>query len=108
VKKGATKPDISSVEAFKRALLNAKSVAYADPAAGATSGAYLAQAVEKLGISAELKPKTRLISAGTAQGPRVGEAVARGEAEIGIQPSRAYGISRPSAHRSTLSAGHGL
>ena len=86
VKKGATKPDISSVEAFKRALLNAKSVAYADPATGATSGAYLAQAVEKLGISAELKPKTRLVSAGTAQGPRVGEAVARSEAEIGIQP----------------------
>lgn len=86
VKKGATKPDISSVEAFRRALLNAKSVAYADPATGATSGAYLAQAIEKLGISAELKPKTRLVSAGTAQGPRVGEAVARSEAEIGIQP----------------------
>src|SRR5271169_3603399 len=86
VKKGATKPDISSVDAVKRALLNAKSVAYADPASGATSGAYLAQAFEKLGISSELKPKTRLISAGTAQGPRVGEAVARSEAEIGLQP----------------------
>lgn len=86
VKKGAAKPDISSVEAFKRALLNAKSVAYADPATGATSGAQLAQAVEKLGISADIKPKTRLVSAGSAQGPRVGEAVARGEAEIGIQP----------------------
>ena len=36
--------------------------------------------------TAELKPKTRLVSAGTAQGPRVGEAVARSEAEIGIQP----------------------
>ena len=86
VKKGATKPDISSVDACKRAFLNAKSVAYADPASGATSGAYLAQAFEKLGISSELKPKTRLISAGAAQGPRVGEAVARGEAEIGLQP----------------------
>jgi molybdate transport system substrate-binding protein len=89
VKKGATKPDISSVDACKKAFLNAKSVAYADPASGATSGAYLAQAfekLEKLGISSELKPKTRLISAGAAQGPRVGEAVARGEAEIGLQP----------------------
>ena len=86
VKKGATKPDISSVDACKRALLNAKSVAYADPASGATSGTYLAQAFEKLGISSELKPKPRLVSAGAAQGPRVGEAVARGEAEIGLQP----------------------
>ena len=86
VKKGAAKPDITSVAVFKRALLNAKSVAYADPATGATSGAYLAQAIEKMGISAELKPKTRLVPAGTTQGPRVGEAVARGEAEIGIQP----------------------
>ena len=86
VKKGAAKPDISSVEAVKKALLNAKSVAYADPASGATSGAYLAQAFEKLGIAAELKPKTRLVPGSPAQGPRVGEAVARGEAEIGIQP----------------------
>ena len=87
VKKGATKPDISSIEAFKRALLNTKSVAYLDPASGATSGQHLAKVVEKLGISAELKPKTRLVSASAAQGPlRVGEAVARGEAEIGIQP----------------------
>jgi molybdate transport system substrate-binding protein len=84
-KKGAAKPDISSVEAFKKAVLDAKSVAYADPS-GATSGQYLAQAFEKLGISAELKPKTRLVSAGAGQGPLVGETVAHGEAEIGIQP----------------------
>jgi molybdate transport system substrate-binding protein len=86
VKKGAAKPDISSVDAVKKSLLNASSVAYADPASGATSGAYLAQAFEKLGISAELKPKTRLVSASGTQGPRVGEAVARGEAEVGLQP----------------------
>src|SRR5438128_8171124 len=72
VKKGATKPDIRSVEAFKKALLNAKSVAYGDPASGATSGAYLAQALEKLGVAVELKPKTRLVAAAGAQGPRVG------------------------------------
>ncbi len=86
VKKGATKPDISSVEAFKKALLSAKSVAYADPASGATSGSYLSQAFEKLGIAAELKPKTRLVSGSPTQGPRVAEEVARGEAEIGLQP----------------------
>ncbi len=86
VKKGAPKPDISSVEAFKKTLLNAKSVAYADPASGATSGSYLAQAFEKLGIAAELKPKTRLVSGTPTLGPRVAEEVARGEAEIGLQP----------------------
>jgi molybdate transport system substrate-binding protein len=86
VKKGAAKPDISSVDAFKRALLNAKSVAYADPASGAASGTSVAQAFDKLGIAAELKPKTQLVSAGAAQGQaQVGEAVARGEAEIGLQ-----------------------
>jgi len=54
VKKGAPKPDISSVEAFKKALLNSKSVAYADPASGATSGSSLAQAFEKMGIPPSL------------------------------------------------------
>src|SRR5205823_13339450 len=56
VKKGAPKPDISSAEAFKKSLLAAKSIAYTDPASGATSGTHLAQVVEKLGIAAELKP----------------------------------------------------
>jgi len=86
VKKGAPKPDISSVDAFKKALLNAKSVAYLDPASGATSGIHLAQALEKLGIAAELKPKLRLVSATAGQdSPRVADAVLRGEAEIGMQ-----------------------
>jgi molybdate transport system substrate-binding protein len=86
VKKGAAKPDITSVEAVKKALLNAKSVAYADPASGATSGQHLAKAFEKLGIAAELKPKTQLVAGSAGQGPSVGAAVARGEAELGIQP----------------------
>jgi molybdate transport system substrate-binding protein len=87
VKKGAPHPDISSVEAFKRALLNAKSIAYIDPASGGTSGIHLAQALEKLGIAAELKPKISLVSPTAGQSSaRVGEVVQRGEAEIGIQP----------------------
>jgi molybdate transport system substrate-binding protein len=87
VKKGAPKPDISSVDAFKKALLNAKSIAYVDPASGATSGIHLAQALEKLGIAGELKPKIHLVSATAGQdSPRVGDAIARGEAEIGMQP----------------------
>lgn len=87
VKKGAPKPDISSVEAFKKSLLAAKSVAYTDPASGGTSGIHLAQVMEKLGIAAELKPRVRPVSASAGQGsPRVGEVVAKGEAEIGMQP----------------------
>src|SRR5919198_1071244 len=49
VKDGTPKPDIGSVEAFKRAVLSAKSVAYIDPAAGGSSGHFLARLVDKLG-----------------------------------------------------------
>lgn len=70
------KPDISSVEAFKRALLNAKSIAYL---AGGTSGPYLATLVERLGIAAELLPKTKRPDTDI-----VGDLVARGEAELGV------------------------
>jgi molybdate transport system substrate-binding protein len=87
VKKGAPHPDISSVEAFKRTLLNAKSIAYVDPASGGTSGIFLAGALEKLGIAAALKSKIRLVSPPAGQSsPRVGDVVERGEAEIGLQP----------------------
>jgi len=79
VKEGAAKPDIASVDAFKRALLAAKSVAYIDPAAGGSSGIYVAGLLDKLGIAAEIKPKAKLIPGGA-----VAEHVARGEAELGI------------------------
>jgi molybdate transport system substrate-binding protein len=79
VKEGAAKPDISSVEAFKQALLAAKSVAYIDPAAGGSSGIYVASLLDKLGIAAEVKAKSKLIPGGA-----VAEHVARGEAELGI------------------------
>ena len=79
VREGAPKPDISSVEAFKKALLNAKSVAYIDPASGGSSGIYLAGLFEKLGIANDLKPKAKLINGGY-----VAEHIAKGEAEIGI------------------------
>lgn len=56
IREGAPKPDISSVAAFKQTLLNAKSVAY--PADGA-SGKYFVSLVDRLGISAEMKPRLR-------------------------------------------------
>ncbi|HTS39869.1 MAG TPA: substrate-binding domain-containing protein [Xanthobacteraceae bacterium] len=79
VREGAPKPDIPTVEAFKKSLLAAKSVAYIDPASGGSSGIYLAGLFEKLGIADQLKPKAKLIFGGL-----VAEHVAKGEAEIGI------------------------
>jgi molybdate transport system substrate-binding protein len=79
VKEGAPKPDVSSVEAFKQALLKAKSVGYIDPASGGSSGIYVAGLLDKLGIGAEIKPKAVL-----QQGGHVSDLVVAGKAEIGI------------------------
>jgi molybdate transport system substrate-binding protein len=79
VKDGAPLPDISSVDALKRALLAAKSVAYIDPASGGSSGPFVVGLFEKLGIAAEMKPKTKLKNGGY-----VADLVASGEAEIAL------------------------
>jgi molybdate transport system substrate-binding protein len=77
VRAGARKPDIGSVEAFKRALLDAKSVTYT--ATGA-SGIYFSGLIERLGIAEQVRAKAR-----TPSGGAVGELVARGEAELAVQ-----------------------
>ena len=79
VRAGAPKPDISSVEGFRRSLLAAKSIVYADPAQGGVSGIHFARVLERLGIAEEMKPKTRLIP-----GAGAAEVVVRGEAEIAV------------------------
>ena len=76
---GAPKPDVSTVEAFKQALLAAKSLAYSDPAKGGLSGVATARAIEHLGIAEQMKPKSILVSGALAP-----ELVAKGEAELGI------------------------
>jgi molybdate transport system substrate-binding protein len=77
VKAGAPKPDISSADTLKRALLDAKSVAYSDSA----SGVYVSSEMfKKLGIESEMKDKAKMIPA-----TPVGEIVAHGDAEIGFQ-----------------------
>jgi molybdate transport system substrate-binding protein len=76
VKAGAPKPDISSRDALKRTLLNAKSVGYSTQGA---SGQYFVKVIEQLGIAAEVKAKHK-DTAGA-----VGELVATGAAEIGMQ-----------------------
>ena len=77
VKSGAPKPDISSADALKRALLAAKTVAYSDSA----SGVYVStEMFQKLGIADDMKDKARKIPA-----TPVAEIVAHGDAELGFQ-----------------------
>ena len=80
VRKGAAKPDISSVDAFKRSMLAAKSIAYPDPAGGGASGIYVASLLERLGIAGEMKPKTKLLPPTEV----LYGSVASGEVEIGF------------------------
>jgi molybdate transport system substrate-binding protein len=82
---GAPKPDIGTVEAFKNALMQAKSIAYADPATGSPSANYLVEVLDRFGMTDALKPKTKLIGATPGSVVVVCDAVANGEAEIGIQ-----------------------
>jgi molybdate transport system substrate-binding protein len=77
VRAGAPRPDISSGEAVKRALLKAGSIGYSS----GPSGVYLSRLFEKWGVAAELKPKITQTQPGVA----VGALVARGEVEIGFQ-----------------------
>jgi molybdate transport system substrate-binding protein len=75
VRSGAPQPDIGTVAALRRALLQASSIAYSD----GPSGAYVAELLGKLGIGEAIAAKVKLTS-----GP-VAELVARGEAELGMQ-----------------------
>lgn len=77
VRAGAPKPDISTVEALKRTLLEARSIAYSASA----SGVYLStEMFQRLGIADQVLPKSKRIVS-----ERVGTIIARGEAEIGFQ-----------------------
>jgi molybdate transport system substrate-binding protein len=79
VKEGAPKPDVSTVDAFKSALLAAKSVAYIDPASGGSSGIYIDKLLERLGIADQIRPKAKL-----KKGGHVAELIVSGEAELGL------------------------
>ena len=79
VRKGAAKPDIGSADAFKRAMLAARSIAYPDPAGGGASGIYVANLLERMGIAGDMKSKTRLSTLDTLY-----TSVASGEVEIGF------------------------
>jgi molybdate transport system substrate-binding protein len=76
VRAGAAKPDIGSVEAFKRTMLDARSIAYLK---AGISGPYLDGLFERLGIAAEMRARAKRTETDT-----VGELVAQGDAEIGV------------------------
>ena len=78
-KEGARKPDVATVDAFKQALLSAKTVAYIDPHAGGSSGIYVAGLLEKLGIATEVNAKATLIHGGA-----VATHIAKDVAELGV------------------------
>ncbi len=79
VKRGAPTPDISSVAAFRQALLAAQNVAYIDPAAGGSSGVYLSQLFEKMGIASQIRSKAVLVSGGL-----VAQHIVSGEADLAV------------------------
>ena len=79
VKAGAPLPDITTVDAFKRTLLEAKSVAYINPKAGGTTGVFFERLIDKLGIGSEVRAKAKL-----KDGGYVADLVASGDAEVGV------------------------
>jgi molybdate transport system substrate-binding protein len=85
VRAGAARPDIGSVESFKRTLRDASSIAIADPATGSPSGNHLVGVFEQLGMTAELRGKIKRVGGGASGVVVVGDVVASGQAEIGLQ-----------------------
>jgi molybdate transport system substrate-binding protein len=85
VRSGAPRPEIGSVDAFRRALRNARSIAIADPATGSPSGNHLARLIDRMGMTAELGERIKWVGGAAGGVVVVGEVVARGDAEIGLQ-----------------------
>jgi len=83
VRKGAAKPDVSTPEALRRALLAARTVGHAAPSGGSITAVHIQGVFQRLGIASQVTPKVKL-AAGGPNG-RVSVLVASGEAEIGLQ-----------------------
>jgi molybdate transport system substrate-binding protein len=81
VKAGAPKPDISTPEALKAALLKTRAIAYSEPSAGGASGVYFAKLIERMGIAEQMKPKTKF----PPPGGFCGELLLTGEVDLAVQ-----------------------
>lgn len=82
VKQGAPRPDISTADALKRALLAARGITFPNPAAGSISGIHLTKVAAQLGIGADLQAKVRRPPGGAATGPTM---LITGEADLAFQ-----------------------
>jgi molybdate transport system substrate-binding protein len=79
IRAGASRPNIDTLDGFKRALADAKSIALVDPATGGAGAVYFMSLAQRLGIVDDIKPKLKLTPPGESAA-----AVAAGEAELGI------------------------
>ena len=84
IRAGAPKPDVSTVDAFHKTLQAARTVSYTDPKAGGSSGIYLDGYFSKVGLAEAIRTKTVL----GARGYDVAQAVASGDADIGLTLDR--------------------
>lgn len=91
---GAPKPDVSSVDALMRTLVNAKSIAYT---AEGSSGAHFTALLARLGILEAVRPQLRSVGGG-----ETGHVVARGEAELGVVPVTTILVAAPGAELAGL------
>jgi molybdate transport system substrate-binding protein len=80
IRVGAPKPDLSSADGFKRALLAATAIVITDPATGGVSGVHMAAVFQRLGIADQIKPKLKLNAGGYNA-----EFFAKGEADMAFQ-----------------------
>jgi molybdate transport system substrate-binding protein len=84
VRRGMPKPDISTADAFRNAMLQARSIACPDPKMGGSSGLHIARLFERLGIAEAVQPKLVLASTPDVPGTLPGDLVARGDADIAL------------------------
>jgi molybdate transport system substrate-binding protein len=81
VRKGAPKPDIRTTDGFKQAVLNARAIAYSEPAGGGASGVHFEKLIHQLGIADAVRPKALHPPVGT----HTADMLVTGEADLAVQ-----------------------